>query len=87
MTISSTSLTPFKKKDLNVKNLTFEKENKNDKIKDKNGAIKNKKQTKLRATISNNLPFTIAIPRRQGSKRAHNNTRKYNLKKLTKKTK
>ena len=64
---------------MSVKNLTFEREDRNNKIKSEDGAIKNEKQTKLRAVISNNLPFTIVIPRRQESKKTDNNTRKYNL--------
>src|SRR6266498_3827417 len=70
----------FQGEDLCVKNLVFEKENRNDEVKNENKAIKNEKQTELRAIISNNLPFTIVIPRRQGSKKANNNTRRYNLK-------
>jgi len=58
----------FQKQDLDVKNLAFEGENKNNKIKSEDGAIKDEKQTELRAAIPNNLPFTIIIPRRQGSK-------------------
>ncbi len=58
----------FQEEDLGVKNLTFEKKDENDEIKDEDRAIKDEKQTELRATISNNLSFTIVIPRRQGSK-------------------
>ncbi len=70
----------FQRKDLNVKNLTFEEEDKNNKIKNENGTIKDEEQTELRTIISNNLPFTIVIPRQQGSKEADNGVRKYNLK-------
>jgi len=77
----------FQEKDLDVKNLIFEGEDRNNKIKSENKVIKDKKQTKLRAAIPNNLSFTIAISRRQGSKGAHNNTKKYDLRRLAKKTK
>jgi len=69
---------------LSVKNLAFEGEDKNNKIKNKDRVIEDEEQTKLRAIIPNNLPFIIVIPRRQESKEADNNTRKYNLKKLVK---
>src|SRR6266498_415793 len=55
----------FQGEDLGVKNLAFEREDRNNKVKDENKIIKNKKQTELRAAISNNLPFTIVISRRQ----------------------
>ncbi len=77
----------FQEEDLNVENLTFEEENKNNKIKDEDRIIKDEEQIKLRATIPNNLPFTIIISRRQGNKEADNNARKYNLKRLARKTK
>ena len=76
----------FQGEDLNVENLVFEKEDKNNKIKDEDGAIKDEEQAELRAAISNNLPFTIVIPRRQGSKKTNNNTRKYDLKRLARET-
>ena len=53
----------FQKQDLDVKNLAFEGENKNNKIKSEDGAIKDEKQTELRAAIPNNLPFAIVISR------------------------
>ena len=70
---------------MGVKNLAFEGEDKNDKIEGEDRAIKNEDQIELRVVTSNNLPFTVVIPRRQGSKEADNNTRRYNLRKLTKK--
>jgi len=76
----------FQKEDLNIKNLAFEEENRNNKIKNKNRAIKDKKQTKLQKTIPDNLPFTIVIPQRQRSKGVNNNTRRYNLRKSIKRT-
>ncbi len=69
---------------MSVKNLIFEGEDGNNKIEDENGVIKDKKQAELRVVISNNLLFTIAIPRRQESKRAHNSARRYNLRRLVK---
>ena len=67
---------------MGVENLTFEGEGGNDEVEGENGAIKNEKQTELRTIIPNNLSFTIIISRRQGSKEADNNTRRYNLKRL-----
>ena len=55
----------FQGKDLGVKNLTFEGEDENNEVKDEDGAIKEKKQVELRAAISDKLPFTVIIPRRQ----------------------
>ena len=63
---------------MRVKNLIFEGENKNNKVENKNRVIKDKEQAKLRVIISNNLPFAIVISRRQGSKKADNNIRRYN---------
>src|SRR6266511_3871681 len=40
----------FQEEDLNVENLTFEEENKNNKIKDEDRIIKDEEQIKLRAT-------------------------------------
>ncbi len=77
----------FQKEDLSVENLTFERENKNNKIKDENGVIKNEEQTKLRIIIPNNLPFTIVISQRQGNKKINNNTKRYDLRRSTRKTK
>jgi len=54
----------FQKEDLGVKNLIFEKENKNDKVEDEDRVIKDKKKTELRVVIFNNLLFTIVISRR-----------------------
>ncbi len=69
---------------MGVKNLTFEEEDGNNKIKDENEVIEDKEQVELRAVIFNNLPFTIVIPRRQESKKADNNARKYNLRRSVK---
>ncbi len=67
---------------MGVENLVFEEEDRNNKVEGENKIIKNKEQTELRVVISNNLPFTIVIPRQQGSKGAYNNTRRYNLRRL-----
>ncbi len=72
----------FQGKDLDVENLVFEGEDGNNKIENKDGVIKDEEQAELRAVISNNLSFTIVIPRRQGSKEIDNNTRRYNLRRL-----
>ncbi len=36
----------------------------------------------MRVIISNNLLFTVVISRRQGSKKADNNAKRYNLRRL-----
>ncbi len=64
---------------MDVENLIFEEEDRNNKVKDKNRIIKDEKQTELRVVISNNLLFTIVISRRQGNKEADNDARRYNL--------
>ncbi len=69
----------FQGEDLGVKNLAFEREDGNNKIKSEDGVIKDEEQIKLRATISNNLPFTIIIPRQQEIKETNNNIKRYNL--------
>jgi len=53
---------------LGVKNLIFEGEDGNNKIKGEDEVIKDEEQIKLRAAIPDNLPFIVVIPRRQGSK-------------------
>ena len=74
----------FQGEDLDVKNLAFEGKNRNDEVEGEDKTIKNKKQAELRAAISDNLSFTVVIPRRQENKRVDNNTRRYNLKKSIK---
>jgi len=54
----------FQEEDLNIKNLIFEREDRNNKIKDEDRVIKNEEQIELQAVISNTLPFTIVISRR-----------------------
>jgi len=71
---------------LSVENLIFEGEGGNDEVKDENRVIKDEEQTKLRIIISNNLPFTIVIPRRQRNKETDNNAKKYNLRGLARGT-
>ncbi len=76
----------FQGEDLGVENLAFEGEDGNDEIEGEDGAIEDKEQAELRAAIPDNLPFTIAIPRRQGSKGAHNSARRYDLRRLARGT-
>ena len=64
---------------MGVENLAFEEKNKNDEVEGEDRVIKDKEQTKLRVVIPNNLSFTVVIPRRQRSKRAHNSARRYDL--------
>ncbi len=72
----------FQGEDLDVKNLAFEEEDRNDEVEGEDRVIKDKEQIELRVVISNNLPFTIVISRRQGSKRIDNSARKYDLRRL-----
>jgi len=53
---------------LGVRNLVFEGEDGNDEVEGENRVIKDEEQIELRAVIFDNLPFTIVISRRQGSK-------------------
>ncbi len=69
---------------MGVENLVFEGEDRNDKVEDENEVIKDKEQVELRVVISDDLPFIVVISRRQRSKEADNNTRRYNLKRSAK---
>jgi len=69
----------FQGEDLGFENLAFEGEDGNDEVEGEDGAIEDEEQAELRAAIPDDLPFAIVIPRRQGSKGAHNNARRYDL--------
>ncbi len=58
----------FQGEDLGVENLAFEGEDRNDEVEGEDGVIEDEEQAKLRAAIPDDLPFTIIISRRQGSK-------------------
>ncbi len=69
----------FQRENLDIKNLAFEEEDKNDEVEGEDRTIKDEKQAELRTTIPNDLPFAVVIPRRQGSKKTNNSARRYNL--------
>jgi len=54
----------FQGEDLGVENLVFKGEDRNDEVENEDGVIEDEEQVKLRAVISNNLPFVVVIPRR-----------------------
>ncbi len=53
---------------MGVENLVFEGEDGNDEVEGEDGVIEDEEQVELRVVIFDDLPFTIVISRRQGSK-------------------
>jgi len=69
---------------LGVENLVFKGEGGNDKIEGEDGVIEDEEQAELRVVIFDNLSFAVVISRRQGSKEADNDTRRYDLRRSIK---